>query len=320
MEHKEKEESEQTHHVEETHHTTSHKSKNKNKHWIAGGVIGLVILIIVGGLAWLYTGEVAGAKEKVFNALPLPAAIVDMQFVSAKEALARIALAKQLMEAQGMGIEAKPSQTYDQLLETKKLSALTSKYKLSVTDEAINEEYINIVKQYAQGDEEKFKTELEKTYQMAPEKFRNEVIRQELEQTELALWYSKQESLNKDAYAKANELKGKLDGGQSFDEVATAYTQDEATKDFAGDSGMIAYDELLPEFRTDLADNKVGDIKLVPSRYGIHILKILEQNNDGENGSRQIHLQQIFVKQTGFAEWLENETNNIRVLKLLKFN
>lgn len=242
-----------------------------------------------------------------------------MKFVSAKEALERITLAKQLTESQGTGAEADSTQIYDQLIETKKLAAIVSNRSLSVSQEAIDEEYKNIVKQYAAGDEEKFKTELEATYQMSPEKFKDEVIRQELEQSELAVWYSKQEDLNKDAYAKANDLQGKISSGQSFDEVATAYTQDEATKDFAGDSGMIPFDELLPEFRSELQNAGVGDVKLVPSRYGLHILKILEQNNDGADGAKQIHLQQIFVKQVGFAEWLEAETANVRVIKLLKF-
>ena len=199
------------------------------------------------------------------------------------------------------------------------MSAVADRYKVSVSNESVEEEYNNIVKQYAQGDAEKFKTELENTYSMSPEKFKAEVITQELEQSGLALWYTKQEELNTKAYASANELKGKIDGGQNFDEVATAYTQDEATKDFAGDSGMIPFNDLLPEFRYALNDVKIGDIKLIASRYGLHIIKVLELNNDGENGSKQIHLQQIFVQQEGFTEWLKNQTDGLRVLKLLKF-
>ena len=305
----------------ETNHE-KHHSEKKSKKMSRTTIIAIVvaiILIIAGGLTWLYTGNVSSAKEKVFKVLPLPAAIVNTKFVSAKEALARVELAKQLAESQGMGAVIDPTQTYDQLLESKKITVLVSRERLSVKNEEIDEEYKNIVKQYAAGDEAKFKEELEKTYRMSPEKFKNEVIRQELEQSQLAIWYSKQEGFNKDAYAKAKELQGKLDGGQSFDEVATAYTQDEATKDFAGDSGLVVFNDLLPEFRTELAEVKVGDIKLVPSRYGLHILKVLELNNDGPDGAKQIHLQQIFVKQTGFEEWLKNETAAVKIYKLLKF-
>ncbi|HEX3099576.1 MAG TPA: peptidylprolyl isomerase [Patescibacteria group bacterium] len=303
----------------ETHHHPRKRRSKKHKMTIAG-VIVLIILIIAGGLTWLYTGKVAGAKEKVFKVLPLPAAIVDMKFVSAKEALARIELAKQLMEAQGAGDATDSGQTYDQLIEAKKLSAVAARHHITVSSDEINEEYNNIVKQYADGDEGKFKDELDSTYHMSPDKFKAEVIKQELEQSNLAIWFSKQEDLNKDAYATAKDLQGKLDSGQSFDDVAKAYTQDEATKDFAGDSGLIAFDGLLPEFRTELKDAKVGDVKLVPSRYGLHIIKVLEENNDGANGAKQIHLQQIFVKQGAFTDWAQQQADGLRVVKLLNFS
>ena len=148
---------EQTHHEESNHSATKMNSRN---HWIIGGVVGLLILIIVGGLAWLYTGKVAGAKEKIFKALPLPAAIVDMKFVSAKESLARIELANKLSETQGLEGGAVATEIYDQLIETRKLSAVADRYKVSVSSESVDEEYNNIVKQYAQGDAEKFKTEM----------------------------------------------------------------------------------------------------------------------------------------------------------------
>ena len=154
---------------------------------------------------------------------------------------------------------------------------------------------------------------------MGPDEFKSQVIHQELLQSQLLIWFNKQESLNKDSYAKMKELQGKLDGGQSFDDVATAYTQDEANKDFAGDSGMLPFDQLLPEFRTALKDAKPDDTKMVVSRYGLHLLKVLEINDNGEGGTKQIHLKQIYVKQTGFPEWLTKESEIVRVVKLLKF-
>lgn len=304
------------------HENESHGGSKNNPHRtkiITIGVIVIALIIIGCALGWLYTGQLSSAKEKVFKALPLPAAVVDMKFVSAKTVVSRIDLAKQLAEAQGAGAEVTPSDTFDQLIESKKLDALASKYKLSVPKEDLDEEYKNIIKQYANGDENAFKDELQKTYGMDPEQFKTEVVRQELLQTQLVIWYNGQESLNKDSYTKINGLKGKIDGGQSFDDVTKEYTADEATKDFAGDSGVIPFDQLLPEFRKSLQDAKTGDIKIVASRYGLHILKVLDTNNDGENGARQIHLQQIFVKQAGFPEWLAKESESVRVIKLLKF-
>jgi parvulin-like peptidyl-prolyl isomerase len=307
--------------VETTEHSEHHSrksAKGKNS-LLTVGVVVIIAIVIVGALAWLYTGNISSAKEKVFKAIPLPAALVDMKPVAASTVIERVALAKKLMESQGIAEGAKPSDTYDQIIDSKKLEAVASQKKVSVTKAGIDEEYKNIVTQYAAGDEEGFKSELQNTYQMTPEDFKDQVIRQELINSQLMLWYNQQEDLNKASYDKIRSYQERLDKGESFDDVARTYTEDEATKDFAGDSGMIPYDDLLPEFREALMDNKVGDVKLVPSRYGLHILKVLELNNDGENGVKQIHLQQIFLKQTGFTDWLTKETDNIRVIKLLKF-
>lgn len=306
---------------EEKHHDHEHHDKDKSRKTktILIGVI-VIILIIVGiFIGWLYTGQISSAKEKVFKTIPLPAAVVNMKFLSANTVIERTNLAKQLAEAQGMGQEVKAADTYNQLIESKKLDAMASKYNLNVPKEDIEEEYTNIIKQYANGDENTFKTELQKTYGMDPDQFKNEVIRQELLQSQLVVWYNGQEDLNKASYDKIHELQGKLNSGQSFDEVTKAYTADEATKDFAGDSGVIAFDQLLPEFRVALKDAKKDDVKTVASRYGVHILKVLDMNNDGANGAKQIHLQQIYIKQTGFTDWIATAADNIRVIRLLKF-
>ncbi len=306
---------------EEKHHDQEHHDKDKSRKTktIVIGVAVIILIIIGIFIGWLYTGQISSAKEKVFKALPLPAAIVDMKFLTANTVIDRTNLAKQLAEVQGLGQEVKASDTYSQLIESKKLDAMASKYSLTVPKEDIDEEYNNIIKQYANGDENAFKTELQKTYGMEPDQFKNEVVRQELLQSQLVIWYNGQEDLNKASYEKIHELQGKLNDGQSFDEVTKAYTADEATKDFAGDSGVIAFDQLLPEFRVALKDTKSGDVKTVASRYGVHILKVLDMNNDGADGAKQIHLQQIYVKQTGFTDWVAKASDNIRVIRLLKF-
>jgi parvulin-like peptidyl-prolyl isomerase len=295
-----------------------HHKKRSHKKTVALLLAALAILII-GGLTWLYAGKLSSAKEKVFKVIPLPAAIVDNKPVSAKSVIERVALAKQFMDAQGTGDRTNPSETYTQLIENKKFEAVASKRKVSATSEEINEEYKSLVDQYAQGDEAKFNKELSEAYKMSADEFKKEVIQQQVLQSNLLIWYNSQEELNKDSYALAKDLQSKISSGQSFDEVARAYTQDGATKDFAGDSGVIPFSDLLPEFRDHLTDSKAGDVKLVASRFGLHILKVVDSTNNAETGEKQIHLQQIFVKQSGFSEWLKSETERVKVVQLLQF-
>lgn len=309
----------------ETQHEGEHgqrherKVRSNRKHLIITAVIVGIVIVIGILLTWLYTGQISGAKQGILKAIPLPAALVDMKPVSAKSVIERVELAKQLSQLQPTGEEPTAGQTYEQLLDSKKMEAVARQKNLSVNQGQIDEEYGNIITQYADGDAEAFKAELEKTYRMTPEEFKSQVVRQELLEAELLIWYNNQQDLNKAGYDTAKNLQTKLDNGESFDDVAKTYTQDAATQDFAGDSGMIAYDDLLPEFRNALQDNKVGDIELVSSRYGLHILKVLELNNDGENGAKQIHLQQIFVEQKGFTDWITKESDKVKVVKFLNF-
>ncbi len=298
---------------------TGHHKKSKNTNRVIAIIVAVLAVILVGGLAWVYTGKLSPAKEKILTTLPLPAAIVDTKFVSAESVITRINLAKQLMEEQGMGEQVDAADTYKQLIEVKKVEAIGSNKNISVTNDEINEEYQNIITQYFDGNAEDFQKELDKTYKMSADEFKKEVIRQRVLQSNLSLWYSRQKDLNEAAYKTAQDLYDKINNGQNFDEIAKIYTQDEATKDFAGDSGMIPYDDLLAEFREELKDSKVGDTKLIASRYGLHVLKVLELNDSGENGAKQIHLQQIFVQQDGFEDWLTKEIEGVKVIQLLKF-
>jgi parvulin-like peptidyl-prolyl isomerase len=282
----------------------------QKKHILISAIGTIVILLIAGSLVWLYTGPITNAKENVFKKLPLPAALVSMKFVTANEVINRVNLTKKAGGESGSA--------YDMLIDRKKLEDIANGKNIKITSSAIDEEYSSIVDQYAQGNSSEFEQALQKTYGMTPDEFKDQVVSQRLTQAYLALWYNQQENLNSDSYKTAHDLQNQLSSGGNFDDIAKTYTQDEATKDFAGDSGMISFDDLLPEFRSALQDSKSGDVKLIASRYGLHILKVVDINNDGENGSKQIHLQQIFVQTKGFEDWLKKETDNIRVIKLIK--
>jgi hypothetical protein len=313
----------------ETHHehpSETHAPKNRkmNNKVVVPIVVAAIVVLLGVSLTWLYTGNMTKAKEKVFTAVPLPAAIVDMQFVSASSVIERIALTKKLLDSQQMGngdpASPQPSDTYNQLLDARKVAALANQRDLSINQAAIDEEYGNIVNQYAGGDSDAFAKELQDSYGMTPDKFKALIVKQSLIESELVRWYNEQEDLNKASFDKVHDLQNQISNGGNFDELAKANSVDESTRDFAGDTGMNKFDDLLPEFRDGLQDAKAGDVKLVVSRYGYHIVKVLEVNNDGENGAKQIHLQQIFIAQKGFTDWITKETDNVRVVKLLKFS
>lgn len=281
-------------------------------------LVAIIIIVLGAFLAWLYTGSFTQAKSNVFSKLPLPVALVGSRLVTGPELVDRLQLANKLPDEYKTAATDLNTLVYDQLVDSKKIANLASAKGLSVNSKEVDEEYQRVVDQYADGDTNKFKDTLKGTYGMTESEFKANVLRQDILQNKLAVWFNGQENLNQAAYKTAKDLTNKLNSGTSFDDVAKEYTQDEATKDFAGDSGFVAVNDLLPEFQAALKDAETGSVKQISSRYGLHILKLLEKDNNGENGAARVHLQQIFVKENSFEEWFNKETDNIRVVKFLK--
>ena len=74
----------------------------------------------------------------------------------------------------------------------------------------------------------------------------------------------------------ADSLKKVLQNGGSMAVLAKAYSVD-GSKDSGGDVGTFARGAMVPEFENAAFDGSTGDIKVVKSQFGIHILKIEKQ-------------------------------------------
>ena len=74
----------------------------------------------------------------------------------------------------------------------------------------------------------------------------------------------------------ADSLKKVLQGGGSMAVLAKTYSVD-GSKDNGGDVGTFARGAMVPEFENAAFDGNTGEIKVVKSQFGIHILKIEKQ-------------------------------------------
>lgn len=296
---------------------TTNKSGKKAIYTVIS--ISVIILAMIAGLTWLYTGKLNNIKKSTFKILPLPAAFVEFKPILAKEAIKRIELANKLVENKVTTEAINPEDLFTQLLENKKIEVLASKHNLAITQAMLDEEYDNVIHQYAQGDAKTFEDQLQNVFQMDKQQFKEDIIKPTVFITQLAIWYNNQENFNKKSFETIHSIQEQLDKGVKFEDLAKQYNQDQSSKDFAGDSGMIVFNDLLPEFREGLKDVKVGDTKVVTSRSGYHVLKVLEMNDDGPNGSKQIHLQQIFIQPQGFSDWLKQQLDSLKTFKFLKF-
>ncbi len=280
---------------------------------------GAILIIFIAGLsAWLYTGQAEGSKRKVLAALPLPVAVVDSHLITSSALFDRVSLAEDLLAGSDAVVDNLTQTILAQLIDTKKTEVLAEKNKVIPTEQELDNAFLGILKQFPNQDEQALEAELQKTYGINLETFKQEVLRETVLQENLSLWHNKQESLNPDSYAEARKLLSQLDNGADFDKIAQEHSEDLASTAFAGDSGFVPYDDLLPEFQTAVKDLVVNDNVIVASRYGIHILRINAiANNPDQPENKSYNIQQIFLEPADFSKWLESELSQISEIRLL---
>ena len=74
----------------------------------------------------------------------------------------------------------------------------------------------------------------------------------------------------------ADSLKGLIQNGASLASLALQYSVD-GSKDKGGDVGTFARGQMVAEFENAAFNGAVGDLKVVTSQFGVHLLKIEKQ-------------------------------------------
>ncbi|WP_432708827.1 SurA N-terminal domain-containing protein [Pedobacter sp.] len=78
------------------------------------------------------------------------------------------------------------------------------------------------------------------------------------------------------AMKQADSLKTLIQNGASFATLAAQYSVD-GSKDKGGDLGTFSRGQMVPEFENAAFNGKVGDLKVVRSQFGVHLIKIEKQ-------------------------------------------
>ncbi len=138
--------------------------------------------------------------------------------------------------------------------------------------------------------------------------------RQALLTEQLLSWYYQQRDLNGQTYRRADTIVERLKKGERLDALAQTYSQDEASKQFGGSAGSFRDGELLPELAAQISGSKPGDVKVVGTRYGVHVIRV-----SGANGSAS-NIDQIFLGGEGFPAWLAAQVQAAPVRVFIRAN
>ncbi|MEJ7780381.1 MAG: SurA N-terminal domain-containing protein [Daejeonella sp.] len=84
------------------------------------------------------------------------------------------------------------------------------------------------------------------------------------------------------AKAKADSLRNLIARGASFTELAAKFGTD-ASKDKGGELGTFGRGAMIPAFEEAVFNGKTGDLKVVTTQFGVHVIRI-----DGQIGSARV--------------------------------
>ncbi len=84
------------------------------------------------------------------------------------------------------------------------------------------------------------------------------------------------------AMAKADSLKKLIQGGKSFADLANMFSVDKNSAVKGGDLGTFGRGAMIPVFEDAVFSGKKGDLKIVASQYGVHLIEIEDQKGSSK--------------------------------------
>ena len=79
------------------------------------------------------------------------------------------------------------------------------------------------------------------------------------------------------AKAKAEDVAKQLRNGGNWNELAKKYSDDPGSKDSGGELGFAQRGRMVPEFDNAIFTQKIGDIGIVKSQFGYHVVQVEER-------------------------------------------
>jgi len=112
-----------------------------------------------------------------------------------------------------------------------------------------------------------------------------------------------------DARIRLSQLKIRLEGGESFEDLARSHSDDRASAVSGGDLGWVSPGDLVPEFEQIMNGLKPGEVsEPFTTQFGMHIVKVLEHRNyDGTEEVRRAKAREIIRRrkiEEDYEAWL----------------
>ncbi len=287
----------------------------------------LIIMNGVGIYKYNWQGKVTMALADYF---PYPAVIVNNNIISFEEYIDNYQVIKyfnenQVSESEVFQIteEELKVEVLNKLILNRIVAHLADLNGVSVSKEEIDYELNNIKNNLSEGDN--LEDRLTAMYGMSEDDFIKKLLSPEILYSKLHQKYIKEDNIDRDAKLKNNNQKiiaqdilDKIRQGENFEEIAKKESDDEITKEYAGDLGFFGKGEMVQEFEQAAFNLKIGEIsEVIETSYGFHIIKVTDKKEDAE-GVETTRASHILIKTSdNYNEWLRVNMTDARVIVLV---
>ena len=293
-------------------------------------ILGIVITVVVVFILLIITFGVGIYKfnwqnqfiDKVVDIIPYPAVLLSFQNVpynDYQDDLATLDYFYQAQEEANSGLLTAPSDDYlkksvlSRMVREKFISQATQELGLAVSQGEGDKEFNNLVSQA--GNEEEITKTLKTLYNWDAAQFKEKVLKPYLLRIKLQEYLAESDEINAEAKQKAESVLSLLNKGEkSFEDLAKEYSED-TTAASGGDLGFFGKGDMVKEFEEAVFALEPGATSdIIKTRYGYHIIKLIEKVPASENSSEQLHAAHILIKSKDIDEWINEQLAKKKVI------
>lgn len=114
------------------------------------------------------------------------------------------------------------------------------------------------------------------------------------------------------AIARADSIKNAVKAGSDFAELAKKFSDDPGSGAQGGDLGWFTEGQMVPEFNDACFNGKVGDMVVVTTTYGAHLINIQEKTRP-TNKAKVVYIQKAIVPSRETNDDYYNKANDFAV-------
>lgn len=270
-----------------------------------GGLVILVLIIIF--TLWLYNGRLTGIKEHILTSFNLPIGRIGSSMFYSKDLMFRYHTNKK------MKTESVFTDSVNQYLSDEQ-----TRLVFSQVIHNSNTKLIELEKLHLKTPPQSLQAPDIELQSITDSDFYKYIFPRHTMELELKIHYHSQTELHPVAYAETEKIKNLLQANKTPEQIYNELNKTSLSMAFTSRTGYTNEQDLLSEYQLALHNLPIGEIVIVPTRFGLSVLKL--QDKIATDSKILMDLEIFVFNLNGFMAWLKTQQATIPITLFLKYS